>query len=163
VPAGGYLVSVDASADGQWVVTTANGGPVKIWDGTSLAEIRTLDGSGSTGCWGARFSPDSSHVAVVSDEKHLRVWRASDWSRTIDIEAHSGYAYQVCWSSDSKQIVTCGQAGTIKVWEASSGRLLRTLTGHTGQTWGVAMSADGQMIMSTGDDCTVRVWRHVDE
>jgi WD40 repeat protein len=161
VPAGGVLMAVDASADGQWVVTTDSGGHVKIWDGTSLAAICTLDGSGSSLCYGACFSPDSSHVAVVSNDGHLRVWRASDWSRTIDIGAHSNLAYQVCWSSDSKQIVTSGGDKTVKVWEASSGRLLRTLTGHAGLISAVAMSADGQMIMSTGDDCTVRVWRHV--
>jgi WD40 repeat protein len=163
VPASGQVLAVDASADGQWVVTTGDHGRVKIWDGTSLAEIRTLGGSGSTWCLGACFSADSSHVAVVSKDGHLRVWRASDWSRTIDIEAHSNSTRQVCWSSDSKQIVTSGSDKTVKVWEASSGRLLRTLTGHAGSTWGVSMSADGQMIMGTGDDCTVRVWRHVDE
>jgi len=160
IPAGGNVYAVDASADGQWVITADRGGHVKIWDGTRLTEMRTLDGSGSMPSRGARFSPDSSHVAVVSYDKHLRVWQTSDWSKTIDIEAHTDVAFQVCWSSDSKQIVTSSHDKTVKVWEASSGRLLRTLTGHTNWTFGVAMSADGKMIVSTSRDRTARVWRH---
>jgi WD40 repeat protein len=162
IPAGSCLLSVDASADGRWVVTADSGGGVQIWEGASLAPVRDrLVGPVSRGCWGARFSPDSRLLAVTSDNNHVCVWRVSDWSLVHDFrEAHAWFARRVCWSADSSQLITSGGGRDLKVWDAESGRLLRKVAGHGSNSWGVTMSRDGSLIVSCGFDKQVRLHRH---
>jgi len=62
------------------------------------------------------FSPDSTEIAVVSEDRTLRRLRMKDGSEIARVEAHEIAARGVAYSPDGRTLGTVGMDGYIRCW-----------------------------------------------
>ncbi|KAK4043144.1 hypothetical protein C8A01DRAFT_43925 [Parachaetomium inaequale] len=112
------------------------------------------------------FSPDSRHLAVVSEDGTLRIM---DYLKEELLDLH--YAYYggltcVCWSPDGKYVVTGGQDDLICIWcpsESPRGALVARCQGH--HSWVTSVAFDpwrcderNYRFGSVGEDRRICLW-----
>ncbi|KAK3940931.1 hypothetical protein QBC46DRAFT_287372 [Diplogelasinospora grovesii] len=139
------------------VASAANDATVKIWDASSGACIKTLEGH-SDWVTSVAFSPDGTQVASASDDATVKIWDASSGACIKTLEGHSGSVKSVAFSPDGTQVASAADDATVKIWDASSGACIKTLEGHSGWVNSVAFSPDGTQVASAADDATVKIW-----
>lgn len=84
------------------------------------------------------FSPDNRHLAVVSEDKYLRMVDYLTEKMTDVYQAAFGGINCVCWSPDGKYVVTGGEDDTVCVWSRVERVLVARCNGHTSFVTGVA-------------------------
>ena len=62
------------------------------------------------------FSPDSTEIAIVSEDRTLQRWRIDDGSEISTVEAHEIAARGVAYSPDGRTIGTVGNDGYFRCW-----------------------------------------------
>ncbi|KAH6640497.1 WD40-repeat-containing domain protein [Chaetomium tenue] len=110
------------------------------------------------------FSPDSQHLAVVSEDGTLRI---IDYLKEELLDLH--YAYYgglscVCWSPDGKYVVTGGQDDLISIWCPSEApALVARCQGH--HSWVTSVAFDpwrcderNYRFGSVGEDGRICLW-----
>jgi len=110
------------------------------------------------------FSPDSRHLAVVSEDGTLRIM---DYLKEALLDLY--YAYYggltcVCWSPDGKYVVTGGQDDVISIWcPSESPALIARCQGH--HSWVTSVAFDpwrcderNYRFGSVGEDRRLCLW-----
>jgi WD40 repeat protein len=157
ISVGSEVICVGVSRDGTRVVSGSSDGLVRIWDTSTGAEVRTLEGH--TG-WvlSVAFSADGTRIVSGSYDKSVRIWDASTGAEVHTLEGHTISVRSVAFSADGTRIVSGSSDNSVRIWDASTGAEVRTLEGHTDVVIAVAFSADGTRIVSGSGDKSVRIW-----
>jgi hypothetical protein len=147
------------SPDGTRIVSGSSDETVRVWDASTGAVLRTLEGHTSS-VWSVAFSPDETLIVSSSGDQTgiTRIWDASTGAVLHTLEGHTGSVHSIAISLDGTRIVSGSRDRTMRIWDASTGAVLRTLKGHTSSVWSVAFSPDETRIVSGSGDQTVRVW-----
>ena len=141
----------------------------------SLHVIKSVNSSNQktnpVACWNVsgqrisdfEFSPDSRHLAVVSEDGCFKV---IDYLRERLLDVYSSYyggLICVCWSPDGKYILTGGQDDIVSIWSSSERQLVARCQGH--HSWVRAVVFDPwrcddrtYRFGSVGDDCKLLLW-----
>jgi WD40 repeat protein len=151
------VLCVAVSPDGTSIVSGSVDNTVRVWDASTGAVLRTLEGH-TNSVTSVAFSPDGTRIVSGSCGKTVRVWDASTGAVLRTLEGHTDLAISVVFSPDGTRIVSGSSDKTVRVWDASTGAVLCTLEGHTEPVMSVVFSPDGTRIVSGSDDETVRVW-----
>jgi WD40 repeat protein len=130
---------------------------VKLWDGGTGVELRTLRGH-TDFVLGVAFSPDGQRLASASSDKTVRVWDGRSGRELLTLRGHMDQVTAVAFSPGGQRLASASFDKTVKVWDGRSGQELLTFRGHSKKVLGVAYSPDGQRLASAGDDQTARVW-----
>ncbi|NTU81278.1 MAG: helix-turn-helix domain-containing protein [Chloroflexales bacterium] len=104
------------------------------------------------------LSPNGAYLAASTQSGEVRLWRVTDRTLVMSIEAHTGGTYGLALAADGQLLVSSAIDGTAKIWAAPSGRLLATLQGHIGGVNCVALTHDQRLVVSGGADGTLRLW-----
>lgn len=109
------------------------------------------------------FSPDSRHLAVVSEDGSLRI---IDFLKEQLLDLYTSYyggIMCVCWSPDGRYIVTGGQDDLVSIWSLEDSMLVARCQGHN--SWVTAVAFDpwrcderNYRIGSVGEDCRLLLW-----
>lgn len=109
------------------------------------------------------FSPDSRHLAVVSEDGSLRI---IDYLRELVLEAFTSYyggLISVTWSPDGRYILTGGQDDLVSIWSFADAALVARCQGHT--SWVTDVKFDpwrcddrNYRFGSVGEDCRLLLW-----
>ncbi|OCK84654.1 catabolite repression protein creC [Lepidopterella palustris CBS 459.81] len=109
------------------------------------------------------FSPDSRHLAVVTEDGSLRV---IDYLKEQLLDLYTSYyggIICVCWSPDGRYIVTGGQDDLVSIWSLEDSMLVARCQGHN--SWVTAVAFDpwrcderNYRIGSVGEDCRLLLW-----
>lgn len=75
-----------------------------------------------------KWSPDSTRLAIGTNDGMLDVWNALTGKTQIYLKAGGEFVADLDWSPDGKQIVTTEGTGTIRVWDAATGQAVLTIT-----------------------------------
>jgi serine/threonine protein kinase len=158
----GTVIRVAFSADGKWLATVREGGPVQVWDAHSGALIRTLKGSGC-----AAFHPDGRRLACGSHDRSVRVWDVTDGRELLECVPR-GQALSLAFSPDGQRLAVGGiisddgighqATGEITIWDLAAARRTSDLIGHTHKVEALAFSPDGKRLASASADRTARLW-----
>ena len=76
------------------------------------------------------FSPDSEHIAIVSQDGFLRVYNFKEHSLYGRMRSYFGGLLCVCWSPDGKYVVTGGEDDLVTVWSFDYKRVMARGEGH---------------------------------
>ncbi|KAK7207948.1 WD40-repeat-containing domain protein [Myxozyma melibiosi] len=109
------------------------------------------------------FSPDCTHVAVVSEDGYLKI---IDFLKEKLVDVFSGYyggLLCVCWSPDGRYILTGGEDDLVSIWSFASRSLVARCQGHQSFVRSVAFDpwrCDERVyrLGSVGDDCRLLLW-----
>jgi WD domain, G-beta repeat len=123
---------LDYSADGQYVATSPNQGPIKIWEAATGKLVRIVPGQGC-----ASFSPDVETIACVggataSADKVgvIDIFRIKDGTKLRSLTSPAGtsasYQLHVAYSPSGQYVAASDWNGTVTIWEASTGRQVDT-------------------------------------
>ncbi|MCJ1239498.1 hypothetical protein MMC14_007494 [Varicellaria rhodocarpa] len=109
------------------------------------------------------FSPDSRHLAVVSEDGSLRI---IDYLRETLTDLYTSYYggfMCVCWSPDGQYVLTGGQDDLVSIWSLTERRIVARCPGH--HSWVTAVAFDpwrcddrNYRFGSVGEDCRLLLW-----
>ena len=103
------------------------------------------------------FSPDSSHLASVSN-KILRIWTTASGELARELEGHTRSVKSEAFSDSGRFIVSGSRDTTVRVWDMTSWKTAQLLTGHMDGVTCVAISRNDMFVVSGSKDGTVRTW-----
>jgi len=89
---------------------------------------------------GMAFSPDCTHLAVVSQDGFLRVYNFKMHELYGRMRSYFGALLCVCWSPDGNYIVTGGEDDLVNVWSFQHSRIIARGEGH--KSWVNAVAFD---------------------
>ncbi|RPA84165.1 WD40 repeat-like protein [Ascobolus immersus RN42] len=111
------------------------------------------------------FSPDSQHLAVVSEDGCLRIFKLlRDSIELLDTyNSYYGALLCVCWSPDGRYILTGGQDDLVTIWSFAEKRIVARCQGH--HSWVTSVAFDPwrcdertYRFGSVGEDCRLLLW-----
>ncbi|KFA65695.1 hypothetical protein S40285_04825 [Stachybotrys chlorohalonatus IBT 40285] len=109
------------------------------------------------------FSPDSRHLAVVSEDGTLRIIDYLKEELLDMFYSYYGGLSSVCWSPDAKYVLTGGQDDLISIWSIADSGLVARCQGH--QSWVSAVAFDpwrcddrNYRFGSVGEDGRLCLW-----
>ncbi len=150
--AGGPIVEVAFSPDGQRLASAHIDGSAVIWDAANGKPLHVLRGPG-VDVRGAAFSPDGWQV-VSNSFRETMIWDAITGER-IDSLRTSGTGWSAEFSPDGRTIAsTCrgpeNEDKAIMIWDAKTRRLIRTIRHPNGAKL-ARFSPDGTRLAVTED------------
>ncbi len=147
---------LDYSSDGK-LLATAVGNVVKLWELSTLKELRTFpDTSGLA----VVFSPDSKILAAAGGiaGQEIKLWNVETGDALPSLKGHTNWINSIDFSPDGHILASGSTDKSIRLWDMTTGRLLMVLNGHTGYINAVAFSPDGRLLASASWDFTVKLW-----
>jgi len=166
-----WYMSVAASPDGKYVVSSGLSGAIKIWSLETSAVENTLVHPGIVSSYA--FTPDGQTLATSGTDGTARLWDMRTRKRLHVLKGHNAAVTGLAFTPDGKQLVTGSLDNTVRKWDATSGDLIQELP-HPAAVWSIAVSPDRKLIASgaggaligapseqmyaVGDDNTIRLW-----
>jgi WD40 repeat protein/tRNA A-37 threonylcarbamoyl transferase component Bud32 len=109
------------------------------------------------------WSPDSRYLAVVSNDRSVRVWEQDTLNRPVfrSNSVGSSIRNSVSWSPDGRYLAAGSHDKTVQIWNFANRVVtpIYTYNGHTGYVMTAAWSPDGSRIASSGVDRSIQVWQ----
>ncbi|CAJ2505475.1 Uu.00g128690.m01.CDS01 [Anthostomella pinea] len=109
------------------------------------------------------FSPDSRHLAVVSEDGTMRIIDYLKEELLGVYNAYYGGFTCVCWSPDGKYVLTGGHDDLISIWCPEDTTIIARCQGH--QSWVASVAFDpwrcdekNYRFGSVGEDCRLCLW-----
>jgi len=137
---GQAVLAMAFSADGKRVLSGGTDGSVRLWDVSSGAELKAIQGhSGSVGTKAVAFSPDGRSILSVGGSDGLaklwdtasgsliRAFKVSD-DRFVGIRRFGGIVNGwVAFTPDGKRIIYMGSDASFRIFDARTGDEIATL------------------------------------
>lgn len=125
------------SPDGRFLAASGANVPVEkinVWVfdvsgvNPTFTEIQRLEAH-TDGVCGLAFSPDSSTLVSVGEDRKAYVWNTRDWKRRLDPLRHSGEVWGAAISSDNRVLLTSSESrpgitDALQLWDLKSGEPL---------------------------------------
>ncbi|GAM52457.1 hypothetical protein EBME_0920 [bacterium endosymbiont of Mortierella elongata FMR23-6] len=144
------------SPDGKTCAMGLGNGIISLYDTSSWAKIRTLEGYADT-VWSVVYSPSGAQIASNGGYT-VRLWDAHSGAAGHILEGHTSWVNSVVYSPSGAQIASGSNDKTVRLWDAHSGAAGHILEGHTDSVNSVVYSPSGAQIASGSGDNTVRLW-----
>lgn len=162
--AGGGIMSVSATMDGDLAASTYIDRKISLWDTHERRVIRKFQGHTNI-IQATDISPDGRMVSSSSYDKTVRVW---DTITGRDLWTFSGHQTPVMSVAihPGQKLLASGSIGAseeeciIRIWSLESGEALRRLSGHVGDITSLRFARDGSFLLSSSNDHTVKMWDH---
>ncbi len=164
-PTKGAIHGVTLSPDGTrlGIVVADEKARIYVLDAMSGKQTTICNGHPEWDIRSYKFSPDSSRLVSLIDDRTARVWDAANGVLLATCRGHAGNIFSVAFSPDGTRLVTTSEDATVRQWDPMTGQEVEPpYDRHSGEVHTAGYSPDGQWIASAGTDRTIRVWRATD-
>jgi WD40 repeat protein len=155
---------VDYSPDGEYVVTAAADGFVRIWNASTQINLRSVNAISGGEVTSIDWSPDGQYIAAGLDDDTMEIYYISNLTSvygSISVDVGSGdYVNDVRFSPDSDLVaVSIGRSGNsgtngrVLLVDASDGSVLNQFLNPNNEDrfYASSFSPDGQFIAMAGN------------
>ena len=149
--------SVAFRSDGKQLAIASWDGTVRVYDASTLKEVRVLHGH-RRNVYRVAYSHDCERLVTCGWDDTVRLWDSATGNRVDFLGRHDAFVRAVAFNPDGQRIASGGQDNTVRFWEAATSREIGTLGRHSRPVSDVAFSPDGQQIASASGDGTVKIW-----
>ena len=153
------------SPDGGRVVTSTNGGNLRVSDTTTdeetltnRARIAGLIGQPRSSS-SAAFSPDGTRIVTGGQfDWKVKVWDASTGNELLSVASPRGHDSNVAFSPDGRCILSGKSMGRLTVWSVSTGERTLNLVPPSEPVGCFAFSPSGQKVVCGSRRGSIVVW-----
>lgn len=152
------VLDVSFSPDNRWLAVAHMDGPssFRIWDLTTKAQIRVLEGHTDHG-HAVTFNHDGKLLATAASDNTVRLWDTATWKEIASLK-HGTKVHKMAFTPDGKRLA-CGCAdSTIRFWDLATNQEVAELRGHYAYVHSLVFSPDGSRLISASGDFTARIW-----
>lgn len=103
-------------------------------------------------------APNDSMIATGSQDKTIKLWRATDLSTVATLKGHRRGIWDCQFSPHDRVLATSSGDKTIKVWSLADFSCVRTFQGHVASVLRVRFLNSGLQLLSSGGDGLVKLW-----
>jgi WD40 repeat protein len=165
------ITDLDASADGQWLVSAGEDRQVQLWDWQKGTLIRTFTANGETEK-SVAIDPKGQFI-VSSDDDTLQIWELQTGKLRRTLKSGDRFVSVIALSPDGRTLASGGTNSTITLWNLNTGEPIQTLDIAIPNRVGsdisaLAFSPDGQRLamgitmfhkeISFGSDYSLQLW-----
>ncbi len=148
---------VSVTPDGQCAVSGSGDRALRVWDLTTGACLRALEGHAYS-ITSLDVTPDGRQAASTSGGKTIRVWDLTTGTCRRVLKKGTEKFNHVSLTPDGRQAVSASDGMRIRVWDLTTGVCLRVLEERTYKFEHVSITPDGKHAVCADLDRTVRVW-----
>lgn len=131
------------------------GGPVRVFDGATGAEIATVHPDG----WRPAFSPNEKFLAVAGSSRDVHLYNTKTWQPAGGPLITDNWVRSLAFSPDSTQLAATDWSGQVYVWDLQQREwAARRFFGPEHALWDVLFSPDGDSLIAAGSDRTIWFW-----
>ena len=141
----GATFSLAFSRDDKYLASGSHDNTAKIWDMKSLEEITTLQTTEHKPIHALAYSPDGQFVAMVTDDRNLRVCNARSGNVQAMPISVQGPLTCVAYSRDGKTLATGSLDNSVTLTNRVTGKQVN-MNGHTGPVRAIAFAPDGKKL-----------------
>jgi WD40 repeat protein/serine/threonine protein kinase len=168
------------SPDGRLLCTADSDHAVRLWDGSSGAEVGKLTGH-THRIDAMAFSPDFRFVATGSIDSTVRIFLLESRACTTVLSGDGEQVTSLAFSPDSRwlavgygpriapsdltldyskvMIPRCFlESCNLRIWDADTGRIVQRIRAHDGYLSSLEFNRDGRRILTASYDETIRLW-----
>lgn len=153
-PASGAAIAF--SQDGSSLVSTGPHGELRIWDGESGAEIRSVDLGGMAAI---SLAVLGRRVLTGHGDGDVGLWDLDSGERIGRFRRNATGIVSVAFMDEPGRFLAAGEDGAVTIWDARSGAAPAVLIpAHEAGTQSVAYSSRAGYVASGGADRLVKLW-----
>jgi U3 small nucleolar RNA-associated protein 13 len=105
-----------------------------------------------------RVAPNDSLIASGSQDKTVKLWKATDLSVQATLKGHKRGVWDCQFSPFDRVVATASGDRTLKLWSLSDYSCVRTFQGHAASVLRVRFLTGGLQLVSSGADGLVKLW-----
>jgi len=148
---------VAISPDGRLLATALSEGGVRLWDASTLRELRQV--SVAAGRVNAvEFSADGAWLIAACHDGAVRQFRVTDAAATGGSEPTGRPIYAATYAPDGGRVATAGDDRRVRVFDAVTWAEVAGPFTHPDRALAVAWSRDGRRLATGCADGIVRLW-----
>ncbi len=126
-----------------------------LWEfpsGRLIARLEVTNISGGT------FSPDSSRIAVATEDAPVYLFDAKTGQKLFAYNGHPGYIMACAFSPDGQRVATGGRDATVQIWDVHSGREVIEPIRHKDILSVIQFDETGQYLLTGGPGDAPALW-----
>jgi WD40 repeat protein len=147
-------------ADGDWFVSGAGDGTVRVWSSqvNTKRQVHCFEGH-TDRVTAVAFSPDVRHVVSAAADNTVRVWDLTKEAEESPKHGPLAPLAGTALSPDGKYVVTLdGAGGRVGVWDARTGKVADLLDGPPAKASAAGFMPDGKTLALGATVPDTRFW-----